>query len=122
MRGNEMSRKWKIGLLILLAIIITIETIILGQVETKYFSAYAACRDVAMKTKGYGVWKHVSTTPTPPTIRVMFDDGTNDFGCETIGIGPFWIAMLTWQTLVGCVKSFNPILETCPEDYFGVSP
>jgi hypothetical protein len=119
---DKISRKWKIGILILFFIIVTVETIILGQVETKQFSAYATCRDLAIATRGYAIWKHISTKQTIPTTRVTFSDRTNDLVCDAIGIGPFWIIVNNWHTLVGCVESFEPKPKTCPEDYYGVSP
>lgn len=118
-----MSRQWKFGIALLVTmVVIAVETIIFGQIETNYFSAYAACRDVAKATKGYGVWKHTSTKQTFPTTRIMFADGSNDLACDAIGIGPFWIAFDNWHTLVGCVESFSPKVKSCPEGYFGVSP
>lgn len=117
-----MSRKWKIGIpLFLLTIILT--TVFFGRVETKQFSAYAACRQVALETKGYSTWKHARTDQMVFVSWVVFYDGYNDLTCQAVGIGPFWTAGNTMHTLVGCATSLSSdAASACPEEYFGVSP
>jgi hypothetical protein len=94
--------------------------------ETKQFSAYAACRKVALATKGYAVWEHEQTVQQLFISWVVFSDGFNDLSCQAIGVGPFWKVRESMHTLVGCGKSPENgeliMKSTCPEDYFGVNP
>ncbi|MBL8098650.1 MAG: hypothetical protein JNK81_05680 [Anaerolineales bacterium] len=100
---------------------IVLLTFILSFLQTKQFSAYAACRNLAMNTKGYAVWKHVSTLPLVFRSYITFNDGYNSFSCRATGIGPFWVANNELKTNVGCGLSLIPPVS-CPEDYFGVEP
>jgi len=113
-----MSKKKKFGISLLLLVVIVTTTIFFGRAETKYFSAYAACRKTAIATKGYAVWKHTQTTQILFVTQVTFSDGYNDLDCTAFGVGPFWITGFAFQTLVGCSANDG----MCPEDYFGVSP
>lgn len=117
-----MSRKWKIGMLLFLCMGIIITTPFLGRMETKYFSAYASCRDNATATKGYAIWKHKNTNLAVFSSVIVFSDGTNDLTCQAIGVGPFWIAVSTYQTIVGCAPALGDTTKMCIEDYFGVYP
>ena len=118
-----MSRKWKVRIPLFILTIIMVTTQVFGGVEINPFSAYAACRKVAMTTKGYATWKHEQTIPVIVISWVIFSDGFNDLTCQAIGIGPFWTARSSMHTLVGCAKSLeNEKINMCPEDYFGVSP
>lgn len=115
-----MSRKWNFGIVLFVSIL-AIETVILGQEKTNQFSAYAACRDVAIATKGYGVWKHTGTTPLLFFSAIQFSDNANYLSCSAIGIGPFWMGIPTFETLRGCLRNAQGV-SPCPEGYFGVSP
>src|SRR5215216_2114428 len=118
-----MSLSWKLGLLIFLLIIMLVSTPFFGRVTTENFSAYAACRKVAMATKGYAVWKPAKTIQHMVLSRIVFSDGFSNLDCRAIGLGPFWIvrkSLLDWNT---CDKDAgNGKTVNCPEDYFGVSP
>src|SRR5215216_5589719 len=85
-----MSLSWKIGIPLFLLIIMLITTPFFGTVETKHFSAYAACRKVTMAIKSYAEWKHVRTTPKLVRSWFLFSDGFNELDCRAVGIGPFW--------------------------------
>ncbi len=115
-----MSLKWKVGILLLLLAMIIVTTPFFGRVETKQFSAYAACRKTAVTTKGYAVWEHKETIQKMFVSWVVFSDGFNDLSCQAIGMGPFWMVKISMHTLVGCAKSLDG--EMCPEEYFGVNP
>ena len=118
-----MSLSWKSGLLIFLLIITLVTTPFFGRVTTRHFSAYAACRKVAMATKGYALWKQQKTIQYTVLSRIVFSDGFSNLDCRAIGLGPFWIvrkSLLDWNT---CDKDAgNGKTVNCPEDYFGVSP
>lgn len=100
---------------------IVLLTLVLSLVQTKQFSAYAACRNAALETKGYDIWKHESTIPLVFVSYITFSDGYNGLTCSTAGIGPFWRVTSLFKTLVGCGLSLDPPIP-CPEDYFGVEP
>jgi hypothetical protein len=116
-----MTRKWSRRTTLLLLAIVIITTVFFGLAKTTQYSAYAACRKVAMTTKGYAAWKYERTFPMLFLSRVSFSDGYNELACDAMGIGPFWIVTRSLQTLVACVKNFETG-EMCPEDYFGVNP
>jgi hypothetical protein len=118
-----MSLNWKVGILLFLLAIMFVSTPFFGRVETRRFSAYATCRKVAMRTKGYAVWKHKQTIQKIFMSRVRFSDGFNSLDCHAIGIGPFWIVRKSLPTLVACDNDLgNGKIITCPQEYFGVSP
>ena len=121
---KQMSKKWKIGIpLILLAIILS-TSLFGGSVETEQFSAYGACRKIALATKSQAIWKHEQTIPLVFVSWVFFSDRYNDLTCQAIGIGPFWTASGTVNSLVGCgskIETGKGAAE-CPKEYFGVSP
>ena len=118
-----MLPNWKVGLSVLLLAILIISTPYFGRVETKQFSAYAACRKVPMKTKGYATWTHTRTIQFMFRSQVLFSDGFNGLSCQAIGVGPFWMVGKARPTLAGCSKDLgNGNAMPCPEDYFGVSP
>ena len=116
-----MLRNLIIKILLLCVAIIVVTTLFFGLVKTKQYSAYAACRNVAMNTKGYGVWNHERTFPMVFMAQIVFSDGYNDLSCNAVGIGPFWSVTRSMHTLVGCGKNLITE-EMCPEDYFGVNP
>ena len=95
---------------------------ILSFVSTKQFSAYAACRNLAVETKGYGIWKHQATIPLVFNSQVIFSDGYNDLNCSATGIGPFWQVTSYIKTNAACSLSLSNPPDLCPEDYFGVVP
>src|SRR4051812_17449130 len=99
--------KARIALLFLTIIIIS--TVFFGLVETKQFSAYAACRNLVMERKGSGVWKHTHTDQLLFLSEMFFNDGTNVLPCSAFGIGPFWVGKLGFQTILGC---------ECIKDYY----
>lgn len=115
-------KKWIKGASkLLLAIVLT--TVFFGLVETRQYSAYAVCRNVAMNVKGYAIWKHEHTYQFVFQSWVIFSDGVNDLTCYASGIGPFWVVNTYMQTLVGCRTDIsNPKASYCPEGLFGVSP
>lgn len=117
-----MPHKWKYGLLICILAVDIATTPYFGSVVTTQFSAYSACRKVAMETKGYDIWEHEQTISRLFVSWTVFNDGYNDLSCQAIGIGPFWVSITTFQTLVGCLTSLKDGGEMCPEDYFGISP
>ena len=116
-----MSRKSVVNLLLFLVISVVVVTVFFGLAKTKQYSAYSACRQLAMTTKGYATWKHERTYSMVFLSRIVFSDGYNDLVCDATGIGPFWKISTSTHTLVGCMKSLEPA-ESCPEDYFGVNP
>jgi hypothetical protein len=73
-----MSLQWKLGLLLFLLTIFVVSTPFFGRVETRWFSAYAACRRVAMARKGYAVWKPEQTTQKIFRSRIIFSDGFSE--------------------------------------------
>src|SRR5215216_996401 len=97
-----MSLNWKVGIPLFILAMIVFTTPFFGRIETRHFSAYAACRKVAMNTKGYAVWKHEQTIQKMFRSRVWFSDGFNAIDCRAIGIGPFWIVRASLQTWAGC--------------------
>ncbi len=115
--------KWKLGLLLFLGTILVVSTPFFSRVETRHFSAYAACRKVALARKGYAVWKPEKTKPHIFRSQIIFSDGSSTLDCRTIGVGPFWIvrkSLLNWHV---CDKDLgNGKIMACPEEYFGVSP
>jgi len=118
-----MSISWKMGIPLFLLIIMLITTPYFGTVETKQFSAYAACRKVAMNTKGYAEWKHLQTVQKLVRSWILFSDGLNEIDCRAVGIGPFWMVRRTEYTLATCGTDLsNGNTMTCTEDYYGVSP
>ena len=86
------------------------------------FSAYGACRKMAMSQEGYGVWKYQNAIQDKEFVWIGFSDGTNDLSCQASTVGPFWAVIFNMQTLVGCVKSSGVQETSCPRGYFGVSP
>ena len=117
-----MSRKMKVGILLSAALVVLL-SIFLGSVETNRFSAYGACRDVALRTEGYAIWDHVHTTQMVFASWMVFNDGYNDLTCQTVGIGPFWVVTSTTKTKVACATELSSDPSSlCPEDYFGVKP
>jgi hypothetical protein len=118
-----MSLSWKFGLPLFFLIIMLITTPYFGTVETRQFSAYAACRKVALARKGYAVWKPKQTTPKAFRSEIIFSDGYSNLDCHAWGIGPFWIvraALLQWSVCNKDLGNGNKI--ECTEDYFGVIP
>ena len=107
--------------LFLLLAVIMVSTMFFGLIKTEHYSAYGACRKVAMNTKGYAIWNHEQTFPIVFWSRIVFSDGYNDLSCDAIGIGPFWTVRGSMHTLVGCGLNLNTG-DMCPEDYFGVNP
>ena len=117
-----MSRKMKVGILLSAAFVVLL-SMFLGSVETNRFSAYGACRGVALQTKGYAIWDHVHTTQMIFASWMVFSDGYNDLTCQTIGVGPFWAVTSTTKTNVACATELSSDPSShCPEGYFGVSP
>ena len=113
-----MSQKW-IRPIVLAAIVL--ETIFFGSIRTKSFSAYGACRSAAMITKGYAVWKYEGTHQMVFMSLVVFHDGYNYFGCEAVGVGPFWVVLpFTGTTMAGCFAKRDG--SPCRQDYYGVGP
>ncbi len=117
-----MSRKSKINIALLILAIILSSSMYFAQAETKEFSAYAACREQALRTQGYAVWKHTKTIPLIFMSTVEFFDGFNSLTCDAFGVGPFWFAGSSIQTLVGCATNLSDPPSLCPENYYGVSP
>lgn len=101
---------------------IVLLTFVLSFVQTKSFSAYAVCRNLALETKGYDVWKHQTTTPIVFVSQITFSDGYNDLSCSAVGIGPFWQVTSYSKTNVACALSLSNPPDLCPEDFFGVEP
>ena len=118
-----MSLQLKLGVVLFLLVSVALSTPFFARVETKQFSAYAACRKVALAKKGYAVWKPAQTTPNLFRSEIIFSDGHSKLDCHAWGIGPFWIiraALLNWSV---CDQDLgNGQTTACPEDYFGVSP
>ena len=118
-----MSLNLKIVLMLLVLATMVFTTPGFGRVETRAFSAYAACRKVAIATKGYAVWKHEQTIERMFQPRILFSDGFSTIHCRAIGIGPFWIVQKVRHTWAVCEKDVgNGKIIMCSEDYFGVSP
>lgn len=97
-------------------------TFVLSFVQTKQFSAYAACRNLAVETKGYDVWKHQSTIPLVFVSYFTFSDGYNSLACNAAGVGPFWQVTSYSKTNAACALSLSNPPDLCPENYFGVEP
>lgn len=118
-----MSLNWKAGIFLFLLALVFITTPYFGRVETRRFSAYAACRKVAMATKGYAVWEHKQTTEKMFRSRIIFSDGFSKIECRAIGVGPFWIVRVFLHNWVICDQDPNngKIME-CQEEYYGVNP
>jgi hypothetical protein len=108
-----------LGLLLTIVLI----TVFFGLVETRKYSAYGACREIALQIKGYGTWQHTRTVSMVFLSTVYFYDGVNWMNCDAIGIGPFWMATSGWQTIRSYAKCLPP-KQNCeyPQEYFGVSP
>jgi hypothetical protein len=118
-----MSLNWKLGIPVFILVTMFITTPFFGGIETKQFSAYAACRKVAMKTKGVAVWEHKQTIQKIFMSRIRFSDGFNSLDCHAIGIGPFWLVRKTIPTFVLCDKDLgNGNIISCTEEYYGVGP
>ncbi len=123
--SKSMSRKRKAAIASIVVIAAIGLTFPFRTIETRQFSAYAACRNMAAKTRGYGPWQHKQTSQTLLAAEVSFSDGFNTLLCTTIGIGPLWIALWSEQTAVGCIVPStlqNTRPKSCPIDYFGVNP
>ncbi|HSJ89466.1 MAG TPA: hypothetical protein VK909_19805 [Anaerolineales bacterium] len=118
-----MFPNWKVAAPLFLVAILLVSTPYFGGVKTKEFSAYAACRKIAMATKAYATWEHEQTMPMLFRSRVRFSDGFNHLNCQAIGVGPFWTVGKVRPILASCSKDLgNGKAEPCPEDYFGVRP
>ena len=118
-----MFPNWKVSMPVLLAALLLVSTPFFGAVETKHFSAYAACRKIAMTTKGYSTWEHEQTQQLVFRSRIQFSDGSNELICQAVGVGPFWLVGKIRPTLASCSNDLgNGKTEPCPEDYFGVNP
>jgi len=118
-----MSLSWKLGIPLSLLITMLITTPYFGTVESKHYSAYAACRRAAMATKSYAEWKHVRTIQKVVRSWILFSDGLNALDCRAIGIGPFWVIRRIEYTYAACGNDTNSgTTMPCLEDYFGVSP
>jgi len=118
-----MASKWMFRITLSMVAIIVVTTVFLGLVETNQYSAYAACRKLALTTKGYGVWNHAHTLQLVFSSRISFSDGYNELSCTTNGVGPFWVVQAWMKTNVACVNSLTDQgADICPEDYFGVKP
>ena len=64
----------------------------------------------ALSIKGNKAWEYQRTDPKVFASDVYFFDGYNVLQCETLGVGPFWIALITtW----GCRGN---TIEICPPD------
>lgn len=111
----------KRAIFILLTIFILV-TFVLSFVQTKQFSAYAACRNVAIETKGYAVWEHQSTIPFVFLSRITFSDGINNLDCNAMGIMSFWAVTSHSKTNAFCGTNLSETPNPCLEDYFGVKP
>ncbi len=118
-----MSLQWKLGLLLFVLTSFVVSTPFFARVEATRFSAYAACRKVALARKGYAVWKPQQTKPKIFRSQIIFSDGFSKIDCRALGVGPFWIvrkSSLTWRV---CDQDLgNGKMMACPEEYFGVSP
>jgi hypothetical protein len=108
--------------ILILFMILVLSSFILSFVQTESFSAYGACRDLALKTKGYAIWKHQSAIPLVFMSQVTFSDGYNDLNCSAAGIGPFWQVTSFIKTNAACSLSLSNPPDLCPEDYFEVEP
>ena len=87
------------------------------------FSAYNSCRSLAMKTKGYAVWRHETTTEDGSRAQVTFLDAYNNhLTCSATAVGFIWFATSYSRTLVACDPNLGNAFDPCPEDYFGVEP
>ena len=118
-----MGLNWKLGLSIILLAAMVFTTPFFARAETKHFSAYGACRNVAMKTQGYAVWKLRRTVRRMFRPQIIFSDGFSTIDCYAIGVGPFWTVRTARRTWAQCSKDAGNGQSTpCPEDYFGVSP
>jgi hypothetical protein len=118
-----MSRNWKVKIPLLFIIVTVVATLFFGRIESRQYSAYAACRESALNTKGYAVWQHKHTYQLIFVSWIVFSDGYNDLTCQAVGIGPFWTVKTSMHTLVGCGLSLDDDGATmCPEGYFGVNP
>jgi hypothetical protein len=118
-----MGLNWKLGLVAILLAAMVFTTPFFARAETKQFSAYAACRKVAMDTKSYAVWTHQQTIKRMFRPRILFTDGFSTIDCYAIGVGPFWTIRMAKRTWAQCNKDLgNGQSTACPEDYFGVSP
>ncbi|HNM38430.1 MAG TPA: hypothetical protein PKI33_15275 [Anaerolineales bacterium] len=107
-----MSRKRKFILLFLITVIAT--TPIFARAKIKYFSAYGACQNRSMSIKGNKTWEYQNTTNRNLISTVSFSDGYNKLECDAIGVGPFWVVILT---VSGCRGN---TIEICPpneDDY-----
>jgi len=102
--------------------IIVLSIIILGLIQTDNSFAYNACRNVAMKTKGYAVWKYVSSIEKTFQSVITFSDGYNSLDCYAMGFGSSWRVIYHSKTYVECSLSLEDTHNPCPEDYFGVEP
>lgn len=112
----------KIRNIFILLSVLVLAILILGFWQTTSFSAYGACRNLVMKTKGYAVWRHESTTQDGLQSQVSFSDEYNNrLTCSAIGIGPLWVATSYSRMLVGCNR-LGTASDPCPEDFFGVEP
>ena len=118
---KQVLRKPVVKLLLVLVIIVVVMTIFFGLAKTKQYSAYAACRQLAMTTKGYAAWNYKHTYSIVFLSQIVFSDGYNELVCDATGIRPFWRVRTSTHTLVACMKSLEPA-AMCPEDYFGVNP
>jgi hypothetical protein len=76
-----MTLNWRLGLPLLILSILFVTTPFFGKVETRQFSVYAACRKVAVATKGYAVWTHMQTIQKIFMSRVRCSEGSTNFGC-----------------------------------------
>ena len=118
-----MLSSWKLGVVLILLAAMVFTTPFFARAEMKQFSAYAACRNVAMATKGYAVWKHERTIKRMFRPRIVFTDGSSTIDCYAIGLGPFWTVRTAQRTWRQCSQDAgNGQTMACPEDYYGVSP
>ena len=109
-----MSRKRKITIALLLIVFIA-TTPIFARLKTNYFSAYAACQNTAMTIKGNKAWEYQRTIPGMFQSDVFFSDGYNFLQCATVGIGPFWVVLITAH---GCYGNTSEICPPSDSDYF----
>ena len=109
-----MSRKRKFAI-VLLTIVFFASTPIFARLKTDVFSAYAACQSTAKTIKGNKAWEYQRAIPGMFDATLFFSDGYNELSCDTVGVGPFWIVIMTVH---GCRGNTSEICPPSDSDDF----
>jgi hypothetical protein len=70
-----------------------------GSIESNHFSPYAACKK-SNKSLDYAVFDYQRTYSQGYfSYVIIYSNESFPLGCQTVGIGPFWIVILNHPIL-----------------------